>query len=247
MVAAQAFPVLEYLDGVRENRTGVTRYMQGLQADTLNKTATGINQIMTAAQQRVELIARVFAETGIKDLFRKILELVNRHQSAPRIIRLRNRWVPMDPRSWTTQMDVSIAVGLGTGNKDQMLIHLRNLLEIQVQAIRMQGGVDGPLVRLDNVYNTLAKLVENAGLKSADSYFTDPAHHPPAPPVPPPAPQPDPTLVAVQQQAQLAAARLAFDRQRAAADLALDQAKLAADIAARRDALALKARQAGLA
>ncbi len=247
LVAAQAFPILEYLDGVRENRTGVTRYMQGIDADSLNKTATGINQIMTAAQQRVELIARVFAETGIKDLFRKILELVGRHQSAPRIIRLRNRWVPMDPRQWTTQMDVSITVGLGTGNKDQMLMHLRNLLEIQVQAIRMQGGVDGPLVRLENVYNTLAKLVENAGLKSADAYFTDPAQRPPAPPAPPPALQPDPAMMAVQQQAQLAAARLAFDRQRAAADLVLDQARLAADVAMKRDALALKARQAGLA
>ncbi|MCI0429530.1 MAG: hypothetical protein L0210_03165, partial [Rhodospirillales bacterium] len=234
-------------DGVRENRTGVTRYMQGLDADTLNKTASGINQIMTAAQQRVELIARVFAETGVKDLFRKILELVNRHQSATRIIRLRNRWVPMDPREWNTQMDVSISVGLGTGNKDQMLMHLRNLLEIQVQAIRMQGGVDGPLVRLENVYNTLAKLVENAGLKSADAYFTDPAQRPPAPPTAPPTPQPDAAMIAVQQQAQLTAARLAFDRQRAAADLALDRAKLAADIAMKRDALALKARQAGLA
>jgi len=247
LVAAQAFPMLEYIDGVRENRTGVTRYMQGLDADTLNKTASGINQIMTAAQQRVELIARVFAETGVKDLFRKILELANRNQSAPRIIRLRNRWVPMDPREWNTQMDVSISVGLGTGNKDQMLMHLRNLLEIQVQAIRMQGGVDGPLVRLENVYNTLAKLVENAGLKSADPYFTDPTQRPPAPPPPPAPAQPDPALAALQQQAQLEAARLAFDRQRATANLALDRAKLAADIALKRGALALKARQAGLA
>ena len=174
LVAAQAFPMLEYLDGVREGRTGVTRYNQGLHAETLNKTAAGINQIMTAAQQRVELIARVFAETGIKDLFRKILELVGKHQSAPRIIRLRNRWVPMDPRSWNTQMDLSINVGLGTGNRDQMLTHLQNLLGIQVQAIKLQGGVAGPIVTLDNIYNTLAKLVENAGLKSVDAYFTAP-------------------------------------------------------------------------
>jgi len=249
LVASQAFPMLEYIDGVRENRTGVTRYNQGLDADTLNKTATGINQIMSAAQQRIELIARVFAETGVKDLFRKILELVNRNQNAPRIIRLRNRWVPMDPREWSTQMDVSINVGLGTGNKDQMLLHLQNLLSIQVQAIRMQGGIDGPLVTLENVYNTLAKLVENAGLKSADPYFTAPGARPamPAPPQPAPATSPDPAVVAVQQQAQVAAARLAFDRQRAAADLALDRAKLAADIALKRDALALRARQAGVA
>ena len=125
------------------------------------------------------------AETGVKDLFRKILELMNRHQSAPRIIRLRNRWAPMDPREWNTEMDVSISVGLGTGNKDQMLTRLRNLLDIEAQAIRMQGGVDGPLVRLENVYNTLARLVENAGLKSADPDFTDPTQRPAAPPPPP--------------------------------------------------------------
>src|SRR5262249_6238296 len=208
LVAAQALPMLEYIDGVRENRTGVTRYMQGLDADTLNKTASGINQIMTAAQQRVELIARIFAETGVKDLFRKILELVNRHQSAPRIVRLRNRWVPMDPREWNTQMDVSISVGLGTGNKDQMLVHLRSLLEIQVQAIRMQGGVDGPLVRLENVYNTLAKLVENAGLKSPDAYFTDPTQRPPAAPPPPPPAAPDTGRGARAQQGAAGAAPL---------------------------------------
>jgi hypothetical protein len=174
LVAAQAFPMLEYLDGIREGRTGVTRYNQGLHADSLNKTASGISQIMAAAHQRVELIARVFAETGIKDLFRKILELVGKHQNAPRIVRLRNRWVPMDPRNWNTQMDLSINVGLGTGNRDQMLAHLQNLLGIQVQAIKLQGGVAGPLVTLDNIYNTLAKLVENAGLKSVDAYFTAP-------------------------------------------------------------------------
>jgi hypothetical protein len=249
LVAAQAFPMLEYLDGVREGRTGVTRYNQGLHAETLNKTAAGINQIMTAAQQRVELIARVFAETGIKDLFRKILELVGKHQSAPRIIRLRNRWVPMDPRSWNTQMDLSINVGLGTGNRDQMLTHLQNLLGIQVQAIKLQGGAAGPIVTLDNIYNTLAKLVENAGLKSVDAYFTAPGAMPPAPQPPQAeggAPPMDPNVLALQQKTQVDAARLAFDQRRAAADMEFDRAKLAAQMAMKRDELALRAQQAGL-
>jgi hypothetical protein len=200
------------------------------------------------------IIARVFAETGVKDLFRKILELVGGQQNAPRIVRLRNGWVPMDPRNWNTQMDVSINVGLGTGNKDQMLLHLQNLLGIQVQAVRFQGGVNGPLVTLENIYNTLAKLVENAGLKSADPYFTAPtrATATPTPPAAPPGaaaapPQPDPRLLALQQRAQLDAARLEFERQRAAADLALDRTKLAAELALKRDELALRAHRAGLA
>lgn len=237
LVAAAAFPVLEYLDGVREGRTGVTRYTQGLDADSLNKTATGISQIMAAAQQRIELIARVFAETGVKDLFRQILRLVGRHQNAPRIIRLRNRWVPMDPRSWSTEMDVSVNVGLGTGNRDQMLGHLHTILGIQAQAIQQQGGVDGPLVRLDNVYNTLAKIVENAGLKPAEAYFSRPSDRPAPPPPSSAAPPPDPQLLMLEQQAKVDAARIALAERKAAAELALDRARLAAEMELKRDEL----------
>jgi hypothetical protein len=247
LVAAQAFPMLDYVDTVRENRTGVTRYNQGIDADALNKTASGISQIMSAAQQRLELIARVFAETGIKDLFRKVLELVCKRQNAPRILRLRNKWVAMDPREWDAGMDMSINVGLGTGNKDQMLAHLQTLLDIQRQAIELQGGADGPIVTLPNVYNTLAKLVENAGLKSADAFFTDPSSAAGAAPEgsalrsPGEAGPPDPALLAVQQQAAIEAARLELDRRRLEAEIALDRAKLEADIMLKREALAVKA------
>ncbi|MBX6322602.1 MAG: hypothetical protein IRY94_12295 [Rhodospirillaceae bacterium] len=239
LVAAQAFPMLDYIDGVRENRTGVTRYNQGLDADALNKTASGISQIMSAAQQRLELIARVFAETGIKDLFRKVLELVCKHQTAPRILRLRNRWVAMDPRAWDAGMDMSITVGLGTGNRDQTLAHLQTLLAIQQKAIELQGGADGPIVTLANVYNTLAKLVENAGLKSPEAFFTDPAQAP-APAAAAAPPPPDPALVALGHKAAIEAARLALERRKVEAGIALDRARLGADIALRREALAQK-------
>lgn len=190
---------------------------------------------MAAAQQRIELIARVFAETGVTDLFRKILRLVGAHQNGPRIIRLRNRWVPMDPRSWNSEMDVSVNVGLGTGNRDQMLGHLNAILGIQAQAIQQQGGVDGPLVTLGNIYNTLAKIVENAGLKPADAFFTQPTAQPPAPPPPAMPPMPDPQMVMLQQQAKLDAARLALAERKAEAEMALDRAKLEAEMALKRD------------
>ncbi|MGB1861960.1 MAG: portal protein, partial [Candidatus Actinomarina sp.] len=64
-ISQQAFPLLSYLDTVREARTGITKSAQGLDADTLNsKTATGVNTLMTQTQMRSELIARIFAETG---------------------------------------------------------------------------------------------------------------------------------------------------------------------------------------
>src|SRR5690348_12251385 len=119
-----AYPLLEFLDSKQETRTGITRYNQGLDANTLNKTASGINTITGYAQQRQELIAGNAAEMLVAGIFKSILELVCKHQQEPRFIRLRNQWVPMDPREWQDQMDVTVTVGLGTGNKDQQLGHL---------------------------------------------------------------------------------------------------------------------------
>lgn len=188
-----ALQSLEYFNSVRETRTGVTRYNQGLEADSLNKTASGISQVMNAAQQRIELIARIFAETGIKDLFRGMLRLIAKHQQKERVIRLRQQWVAMDPREWNTSMDVSTNVGLGTGNKDQMLGHLMNILGLQKEV--MMNGNPGQMVTPKNLYNTFEKVVENSGLKSVDPFFHDPekvepeqqqSGQPPQPPPPSP-------------------------------------------------------------
>tara|TARA_R100000781_G_scaffold55256_2_gene35999 strand:- start:1985 stop:4168 length:2184 start_codon:yes stop_codon:yes gene_type:complete len=185
----QAFPLLEYLDTVREQRTGITRYSQGMDADSLNKTATGVNVILTQAQMRVELIARIFAETGVKDMFGKIFELVVKHQDKERIIKIRNSFVPFRPMEWRNRCNVSINVGLGTGSRDQQLSILNNILQTQLKALELQGTPAGPMVNLRNIYNTLSKIVENAGLKNTGLFFTDPdvgmqQMPPPQPPQP---------------------------------------------------------------
>ena len=185
----QAMPLLEYLDVVREQRTGITRYSQGMDADSLNKTATGVNVILTQAQMRVELIARIFAETGVKDMFHKIFELVVKHQDKERIIKIRNKFVPFRPMEWRNRCNVTINVGLGTGSRDQQLAILNNILQTQLKALELQGTPAGPMVNLRNIYNTLSKIVENAGLKNTGLFFTDPdvgmqQMPPPQPPQP---------------------------------------------------------------
>jgi hypothetical protein len=164
---------VEMIDGVRENRTGVTKYNQGLDANSLNKTATGITQIMTAAQQRIELIARIFAETGVKCLMLIVHAMAIKHGRKEEVIKLRNQWVAVNPRNWKSRKDVSVSVGLGTGNKDQMLQHLQMILLAQQQAIQI--GVATP----QNVYNALVKLTQNAGFKNAEEFWTDPSKSPP--------------------------------------------------------------------
>jgi hypothetical protein len=174
-ISQQAFPLLSYLDSVREGRTGVSKEAQGLSPDTLNaKTATGVNALMQQTQMRSELIARVFAETGVKDLFKKIFELMVKYQDKEKIIMMSNQYIPVRPTEWKDRFNISIVVGLGTGSKEQQTIMLNSILERQLQAFQIQGGKEMPMVNLKNMYNTLTKMVENAGLKNVETYFVDP-------------------------------------------------------------------------
>jgi hypothetical protein len=238
----QTFPVLEYIDQTTEVRTGISRHNQGLNPDDLNKTATGVSLIQQQAAQRVELIARIFGETGVKVLVQRILGLVTRHQQHERIIRLTGRFVPMDPRQWRNSMDVSVSVGLGTGNRDQLLQHIGTILQSQMEIVKFQGGLNGPLVTAQNAYDALKTLSENAGFKQP--LFTDPSKPPPPGAQPPQQPPPDPKMMQAQHGMQLDAEKAKIDSQLAQAkaqqdaamqqqrlqnDMAIQQAQLAAD------------------
>jgi hypothetical protein len=179
----QAFSMLEYLDTMRETRTGVTRYNQGLDASSLNKTASGITQIMGASQQRLDMIARLFAEDGVKTLFQMVHALVRKYSDNQEIIRLRNKYIAVDPRGWRKRTDLTISVGLGTGNKDQMLGHLTMILQAQEKAAMSGMG----LVTPKNIHYALKKLTENAGFKDAEEFWNDPEgnQQPQQPQIPP--------------------------------------------------------------
>jgi hypothetical protein len=192
VLGSGAFGLLEYVDTVKENRTGVTRYNQGIDADSLNKTATGINQIMSAAQARIQLIARVFAETGIKDLFYAILECVQKHQKEPQMIQLRDQFVPMDPREWTNKFDMTVTVGLGTGSKESQMAQLFQIL--QMQLTMMGGGL--PVVNAQNIYNAAIKLLEAGNIKGGEMFFTDPSRVQQQP-------RPDPEMAKVMMEKEL--------------------------------------------
>ena len=169
---ASSFGMVEYMDSMKEKRTGITAYNQGLDANSLNKTATGVAQIMNASQQRIELVARTFAETGVKELFKLVHYLVRTTLTKPDIIRLRNKWVEVDPREWKARKDLSISVGLGAGNKDQQLVHLTSILNMQKEAIAV--GLTNP----EKIYNALAKLTQNAGFKNPEEFWVNPANTP---------------------------------------------------------------------
>ena len=168
--AAQSFPMLQYLDEVQAKRSGVSDAQQGLNPDILqNVTATAINAMQSASQGKIELIARIFADTGISSLFKGILQLVCKYQQKERIIRINNKYVPFDPREWSHEYNISVNVGLGTGSKQEQLATMQMILEKQEQLLTTYG-LGNPLVNLKQYRDTLAKFVQMAGFKD-DSQF----------------------------------------------------------------------------
>lgn len=222
-IGQSVLPLMEYLDTIRETRTGVTRYNQGIDADSLNKTASGISQILNQSQRRLMMIARVFAEMGFKPAFAKMLRLVVNNQDRERLIRLRNEWVPMDPRNWDADMDVSISVGLGHGTRQERATMARGILDLQEKIVSYQGGINGPLVTLDNLHQSLKTFVESVGFKQVNQFFSDPENWEPPPP------QPDPQQEYMQMQMQIEQGKLQLEQQKAQAEAAEAEGKMTSE------------------
>ena len=199
-VGQAAFPMLGYLDEVRETRTGMSKASMGLDADALQSTTrAAVAATVSAAQQHLELIARIFSETGMRALFKGILKLVVENQDRARVVRLRNQWVPIDPRSWNADMDVEIDVALGGGTEEQQVSVLTAIAQKQEQILQTMGP-QNQLVTPQQYRNTLARLVQASGYKNADEFFSNPSLMPPQPPPPPPPPDPAMILAEVERQ-----------------------------------------------
>ena len=177
--AGASMPMLEYVKGMREDRTGVSRTSQGLNPDSLNNTATGRQLDQSAAMQRIELIARIAAETLMKPIFQGILKLLTDGGMEKLAFRLRNEFVEYDPNEWRDSYDMTVNVGLGTGDTQQKAAQLMSIY--QMQTAGMQFGLATP----KHLYHTSAKVIENAGFKDVDNFVQDPSKQPPQPQQPP--------------------------------------------------------------
>ena len=232
MVAQQAFPILEYLDQVQGKRSGISEAMQGLNPDVLqNVTAAAIAASTNAATGKIELIARIFAETGIKSMFRGILQLAAKYQDKARTIQLNGKYIEVDPRQWDNQYDITINVGLGTGDTRQQMSLLQMVMAKQEEIIKGYGP-SNPLVSIGQYRNTLEKFIELAGYKDVKQFFRDIPPEMDQALSQPQQKQPDPLISAAMQQAQ---AQLQLDRQKAEADIALKREKMMADLQLKRD------------
>jgi hypothetical protein len=195
-----AFPMIQYLDSMKEARTGQTAASQGLDPDVLQSTTrAAVTATIKGAEQHLEMMARLFADS-FKRMFKGVLKLVITHQDRERVVRLRDEWVPIDPRVWDSTMDCSVSVGLGVGTIDERLAVL-NQVAIRQQEALEKLGPNNPLVGLGQIRNTLAKMLEISGYPDSSQFFKPlPLDYEPPPPQEPPKPSPEEMLL----QAQMA-------------------------------------------
>ena len=231
-VIAQAFPMLQYLDDAQTKRTGISDMQQGLNPDVLqNVTAAAVAATTAAAGGKIELVARIFAETGVKTLFQGILHLLCKYQDKPTLMRMRGKYIPIDPRLWSNQYDIDISVGLGTGSKAEHMTMLQMVLAKQ-EAILQQFGPANPLVSVGQYRNTLGRFIEAAGFTDSAEFFKEVTPEIDQQLAQPQQQQPDPTVQALIQQSQ---AQIQIAQQKAQADIVAAQEKAMADIQLQRE------------
>ena len=237
-VGQSAMPLIAYMDDIRAQRTGISAASQGLNPDVLQSTTkAAVTATVQGAQERIELVARLFAENGMKRLFKGLLKLIIRHQDQPRMVRLRGKWVQIDPKYWDADMDVQVNVALGHGTDNDKMQFLMMVAQKQEQVMQTLGP-SNPLVDVSQYRNTLAQICTLAGFKDASRYFK---------PVDMQAVQammqqqqqnqpPDPNMMLVQieqqkvqSKTQLDAAKLQLDAQDSMRKNQLDQQKMHLD------------------
>ncbi len=233
-IGTAGFNMLEYIDQVRDQRTGFSKASLGLDPKVLQSTtAQAVNSTLQGSQLKTEMIARVFAETGCRDLAKIVLLLCQKHMMSERIIRIRNEYVPVDPRGWDNEFDISIEVGLGHGKDEEKMAMLLQVAGKQEQLIQTLG-MDNPIVKPSQYVNTLAKIVEMAGFKDTTQFFNN-------------AEQIDQVLTQQQQaqaqaqgggEANAAAMQTDIERQKLQADIALEREKMMLEIELEREKFA---------
>lgn len=172
-VADKSFAMLQYLDGEKHERTGISDASSGMAPDALqNMTAKASAMIEQAGIGQTEMMVRTIANS-LKPVFKGLLKLVIQHQDKPRTVRLRGKWVEFDPRTWNADMDCSVNTGLGAGTRERDMMMMQIIIALQ-EKLLAAFGPNNPYVSPDNLYNGIAKQVEAAGLKSVDLYFTKP-------------------------------------------------------------------------
>lgn len=239
-----AFQMLTYWENIKSGRTGVNPQTQGLSADVLKSHVTqgAANAALTNSQGRLELIARVFADTGVRNMFKSIYNLIQRYEDRERLVRLNNTYHIVDPSSWREDLDVDIEVGIGYGDQDIRLQNLNNYALLMEKVGQQTQGIIQP----DNVYNLMREVADEMNIKNVDKFVSAPSTEPTGPTA-------QEQLAQAQAQAQLTIAQAtqleaevkAKELEIKAAKLELERVEAEHDMAVKQEELKLKGIELG--
>jgi hypothetical protein len=169
--ASAALPALQFYDESIRAKTGVTGAAMGMDADALqSQTAAGVNAAVQAASAVSELIARNLAEGGMRQMFRLIAQIARANPNPNEMMRLDGQFVPVDPRSWTNDLDLVTNVGLGNNRREDRIAALQMTMQTQMQIWQAYGPQNG-IVTMTGIRNTLADILGMAGIHNADRYY----------------------------------------------------------------------------
>lgn len=232
-VAQHSFGMMEYLDQEAQDRTGVSDASSGLAPDALqNMTAKASAMIEQSGIGQTEMLVSTVAK-GLKAFFRGLNRLSIQHQDVPRTVRLRGKWVQIDPRQWNADMDCKVNTGLGAGTRERDMMVMQSVVGLQ-EKLLAGFGPDNPFVKPDNVYAAISKLAESAGLKTPRLYFTEPDPQEVQAQLDAQKNQPNPEKMKIDAQMQLEQAKMEMEAKKAEAQIQIDQnreqAQMAADL-----------------
>lgn len=211
-------PVVDYMDSVRDNRTGISKASTGLDPGSMDHSRPGaVERIMGASEMRIKLMARIFCETLLVDMFRGLHGMLQEYSEEPAEAQLGKTWVTVDPREWKTRKHMTVSLPLGGASKQQLLGFFAQLLGVQKDIIMEQQGTNGPLVSYQNIHATIEQMTRLAGLKSVDPFLMAPP--PPNPNAPKP---PDPKMVEAQAKSAATQAQQQSQQQQDQAQFAHD-------------------------
>ncbi len=221
-VGGQMFPMLEHVQRMGERRTGIAPSQQmDPNAIKGDRTTVEVRQSGNAAKARSRLVARIFAELLLKPIFKGTLKLLTDGEMEKIAFKLRDKFVELDPNEWRDSYDMTINVGLGTGDKEQQGALLQSIFT--QQGAVGQSPLGKLLVKPKNVYHTLSKIVENAGFKNVGDFWQDPGDQA-IPDTPPP---PDPAIQVKQMELQADAQKFQAETQQ---NMSLEQLKAQAKL-----------------
>ena len=173
-VGQAALPVVELMNDMLSRRTGLTDAAKGLDPKAIqSSTQIGVEAVINGAQERVELVARILAETGFKDLFVGLVNEIAENPCPPRMLQINGKFIPFDPSTLDATMSVEVNANLGKGNDMVRMMALSGIKQDQ-QALVAQMGLNNPICGPTEMLNTMTDMLKLANVMNVGRYFKTP-------------------------------------------------------------------------